>query len=261
MRRRFHCSPTARAVLASAAVATLVAPLQSCMGTQPVRASVTAAEFSTAREPAPRPVLGELRTQLAARGTAFVTAFEPVLEEAAEAVAPVEVTLRNQLGETGVFVLPYDGVLDKADAKEIARFFRCRRSNRRRRIDPGVLAMLGAIAREFPGREIEIVSAYRRPPYASRTSRHAHGQAIDLRVEGVRARAVRDFVWDLYGGADAGVGFYVEQGFVHVDHREGEAIAWTQRHHGDPYRYDPPWSRKRNRDRDRNAEVALANAK
>lgn len=255
MRRQLRIPSTARTVLASAAIATLVAPLQSCMGASQVHATVTSTRATMAPAHEPGPVLSDLRTQLVARGEAFLGAFEPVLEEAAEAVAPVEVTLRNQLGERGVFVIPHDGVLDKAAAKEVSRFFRCRRSNRRRRIDPGVLSMLHAVAREFPGREIEIVSAYRRPPYASRTSRHAHGRAIDLRVDGVRARVVRDFVWNLYGDQEAGVGFYIEQGFVHIDHREGESIAWTQRHHGDPYRYDPPWSRKRH------AEVAMADAK
>lgn len=243
-----------RHALVAVLAAALTAPMTSCLGTAAAVGHRTDEPAGSA-EPA-RSVRGDLQalgTALGARASAFWSAFE----ELEEATRPrvVEVVLRNQLGEQTTFELPEDGVFaDDEQAVSFARFLRCRRSGRRRKVAPATIAMLARIGKQFPGREIEIVSGYRHPPHASRSSRHAQARAIDLRVEGVSAGRLRDFVWGEYGDAEVGVGFYLDQSFVHIDARPGHpATAWTQRRVNQPYRYDPPWSRRR-----ASAEVAMA---
>jgi len=92
-----------------------------------------------------------------------------------------------------------------------------------RALHPRLLTLLQAIVEHFPGRTIEIVSGYR--PGTS-ASRHAHARALDLRLVGVGHEALRDFARRLPG---AGVGFYPNSVFIHLDVRdddEGSAF-WT----------------------------------
>lgn len=92
-----------------------------------------------------------------------------------------------------------------------------------RALHPRLLQLLQSIVEHFPGRPIEIVSGYR--PGTS-ASRHAHARALDLRLVGVRHEALRDFARRLPG---AGVGFYPNSVFIHLDVRdddEGNAF-WT----------------------------------
>ncbi len=144
-------------------------------------------------------------------------------------------------GRHEIFSIPEDGKLDRDQARHIGRFMRCRRTGRWRRMNPGLLAMLAALAARFPGHTIKIISAYRAAPYEP-SSRHREGRAIDLRVDGVPLREVRDFLWATYD-SEVGVGYYPSQDFIHMDHRRGDRIAWTQaRNHG-PYKYNPRWAR------------------
>jgi hypothetical protein len=92
-----------------------------------------------------------------------------------------------------------------------------------RAIHPRLLQLLQTIVEHFPGHTIEIVSGYR--PGTS-ASRHAHARALDLRLVGVRHETLRDFARRLPG---AGVGFYPNSVFIHLDVRdedEGNAF-WT----------------------------------
>lgn len=92
-----------------------------------------------------------------------------------------------------------------------------------RALHPRILQLVQAVVEHFPGRPIEIVSGYRPGEGASR---HAHARALDLRVVGVRHEELRDFARTL---PDAGVGFYPNSVFIHLDVRdsdEGRAF-WT----------------------------------
>ena len=92
-----------------------------------------------------------------------------------------------------------------------------------RALHPRMLQLLQAIVEHFPGRPIEVVSGYRPGEGASR---HSHARALDLRLVGVRHEALRDFARTLPG---AGVGFYPNSVFIHLDVRdtdEGSAF-WT----------------------------------
>ncbi len=171
-----------------------------------------------------------------------------------EHAEPVLVSL--QLGPrmaTHEFSIGLDGTVSGAELKQLRRLFRCRRSGRTHRISKGLLAKLADLSNHYEGRTIEVVSAYRHGENAKAGSRHRHGRAIDIKVDGVRAAHVRDYLWSRYD-AEVGVGFYRQQQFVHLDHRKNyPATAWTQRHHNGQNNYKPRWSRVAKR-----AELAVA---
>jgi hypothetical protein len=83
-----------------------------------------------------------------------------------------------------------------------------------RRLDPGLLTRLQAIADHFPGHDIEITSGYR--PDANETSRHRTGHALDLRVVGAPIEEVHAFA---LGFDESGIGLYPTSEFLHVDVR------------------------------------------
>lgn len=79
--------------------------------------------------------------------------------------------------------------------------------------DPGLLSRLQAVAGEFPGHQITIVSGYRP---GGNGAYHRHGKAVDVRVEGVKTEALATFCRGL---VDTGCGYYPNSGFVHLDVR------------------------------------------
>ena len=92
-----------------------------------------------------------------------------------------------------------------------------------RKLHPGLLTRLQAIADRFPGHAIEIVSGYR--PDAGRHSRHRSGEALDIRVEGIDKEEVAEFAATL---AQTGVGYYPNSLFTHIDVRES-SYRWVDR--------------------------------
>ena len=146
-----------------------------------------------------------------------------------------------------------DGTVDDATREQLERMLRCKRTNRHRTMDRGMLAMLADVAAQYPGKTIEYVSAFRAvdPP----KSNHRHGRAFDFRVRGVSLVEVRDYVWTHH--QNLGLGWYPKSNFLHMDHRPGQKdYAWTQlggTEHGNPYwsvkarRGDAPAPRERTR--------------
>ncbi|UCH29958.1 MAG: DUF882 domain-containing protein, partial [Myxococcales bacterium] len=87
-------------------------------------------------------------------------------------------------------------------------------------------------------RTIIVVSAFRSEnDGANGTSRHAAGEAVDVRVEGVPNEALRDYCLTL---RRVGVGYYPRSSFVHVDIRDREVywVDWSRP--GEPPLYLPP---------------------
>ena len=114
-------------------------------------------------------------------------------------------------------------------------------SERVLRVHPGLALRLQALASQFRGRAIELVSGHR--PTARVTSRHHHGRAFDLRVLGVSNERVRDFLRTL---EETGVGYYPNSTFVHVDVRDDKGY-WVDRSGpGEPADYGP-WPPRRKR--------------
>ncbi len=171
---------------------------------------------------------------------------------------PVQVSFR--LGPkmaSRTFAIGLNGEVSPDDAKKLRRMFRCRRSGRSRRMNRGLYAKLADLAQHYQGHTIEVVSAYRHGRNAKPTSRHRQGRAIDIKVVGIPAAQVRDYLWARYED-EVGVGFYKEQQFVHLDHRHNyPATAWTQKHHSGENEYNPSWSRSSRRSK---LVVALAGA-
>lgn len=92
-----------------------------------------------------------------------------------------------------------------------------------------LLEILARISDYFGGRQITIVSGYRSAGgYTRGSSRHTHGQALDIRVEGVPNHVLRDYVRRTFDRV--GVGFYPRSTFVHVDVRERSAywVDWSR---------------------------------
>ncbi len=149
-------------------------------------------------------------------------------------------------GERARFRIGARGYVRGEEVAAVDRFFRCRRTDRQRAIDPGVLMLLADISERWPGHEIEIISGFRAPPFGAPHSRHFTGHAIDLRVKGVRTAAVRDFVWREHQGV--GVGHYAEEDFVHVDSRaEADEIAWSAPEEDSAPQYNPRWAKRARR--------------
>ena len=154
---------------------------------------------------------------------------------------PVAVKMWSENHREGATVkIGRDGSTDAKSAKMIKRLFRCKRTNRQRRPDKGVLKFIAEVSARWPGATIEIVSAYRGMKREKRTSNHLKGRAVDFRIKGVKIAAVRDYMWKHF--RDVGVGYYPESGFVHVDHRTDPDIAWTERN--GKMRFHPGWAEK-----------------
>lgn len=90
-------------------------------------------------------------------------------------------------------------------------------------LHPELMDRLYALAERWPDKRIEIVSGYR--PHARSSSRHYHGRALDLRVDGVPREEVVAFARTL---DETGVGFYPNSTFTHVDVRDASAY-WVDR--------------------------------
>src|SRR3954464_9399630 len=87
----------------------------------------------------------------------------------------VEVVLYDENHpETHVVHIGRDGVVDDATRQELERLFRCKRTERHRPVDKGLLAMLADVADHYPGHTIDFVSAFRATDRHS--SRHYQGR-------------------------------------------------------------------------------------
>ena len=116
------------------------------------------------------------------------------------------------------------------------------------RFDPGALAAIDHLMRDWhtgevieidrrlldlvcalhlqlaPDRPVQVISAYRtrktnewlrrRGRKAAKNSLHIEGRAVDIRIEGVRLRDLRDTARGLAAG---GVGYYPRSRFIHID--------------------------------------------
>ena len=123
------------------------------------------------------------------------------------------------------------------------------------RVHPDLAVRLQKIAQRFPGKTIEIISGHR--PDARSTSRHHHGRALDVHVQGVSREALRDFCRTL---DQTGVGYYPNGYFVHVDVRDDKGYWIDRSGPGEPADYGqwPPRKEEIERDQARVIERAVA---
>jgi uncharacterized protein YcbK (DUF882 family) len=111
------------------------------------------------------------------------------------------------------------------------------RTGQQTAIDPRLATLLGMLSNHFGGRTIHVVSGFRpySPTQYTPHSNHNLGRAVDLRVEGVPNTVTRDFCRTFQ---NAGVGYYPNSTFVHLDARAGKAywVDWSKP--GDAPKYD-----------------------
>jgi uncharacterized protein YcbK (DUF882 family) len=109
--------------------------------------------------------------------------------------------------------------------QQIARVLRDHRNGEEYAIEPALLDLLHELRdRLDTDAPFEVISGYRSPASNAQmkaqgrgvasNSLHTEGKAIDVRVPGRRLEAVRDAAYALGRG---GVGYYPQDGFVHVD--------------------------------------------
>jgi uncharacterized protein YcbK (DUF882 family)/LysM repeat protein len=106
-------------------------------------------------------------------------------------------------------------------------------------IDPRLAALIGEVSDHFGGRPLRVVSGFRpyTPAQYTPHSNHNVGRAMDFAVEGVPNPVVRDFCRTF---RNAGVGYYPNSSFVHLDVRAGKAYWIDYSHPGEAPHYDSP---------------------
>lgn len=108
---------------------------------------------------------------------------------------------------------------------EASRVLRDWRNGEKHPIDPRLFDALHDInMRLGANRPFQVISGYRSPRTnamlharssgVAQKSQHTQGKAIDVRVQGVQLRNLRDAALDVQAG---GVGYYPVSNFVHVD--------------------------------------------
>lgn len=125
-----------------------------------------------------------------------------------------------------------NGDYDQSALDRINRFLKDFRTGDVEEINPGLLDLLHDVRNELDSdAAFEVISAYRSPKTnemlrqtttgVAKNSRHTMGDAIDVRLRGVRTGKLRDTALRMERG---GVGYYPKSDFVHMD--MGPVRAW-----------------------------------
>jgi uncharacterized protein YcbK (DUF882 family) len=124
-----------------------------------------------------------------------------------------------------VQLLTRRGKLVPASLGSLGRILRYSPANAKVAIDPRLATLLGTVSDHFGGRTIHVVSGYRpySPAQYTRHSNHNVGKATDFRVEGVPNSVLRDYCRTF---RNAGVGYYPNSTFVHLDVRSTK-VFWV----------------------------------
>jgi uncharacterized protein YcbK (DUF882 family) len=111
------------------------------------------------------------------------------------------------------------GRLRSQAREQIESLFGQPSTGRTHRISTDLLKMLQKVADHWPGKRILIYSGYRpyRRSQATPKSKHNSGDAVDFQVEGVSNADLRDYCRTF---RHAGVGYYPNSRFVHLDARD-----------------------------------------
>ncbi len=124
-------------------------------------------------------------------------------------------------------------------------------------IDTGLAARLQAIAAQYPGKPIYIVSGHRP---LSNGSYHQSAQAVDISVRGIKNEDLVAFCRSL---PNTGCGYYPNSSFVHVDVRPAGTghVYWIDASHpGESARYVAAWPEPVPTTRDKHTSHHVAQA-
>jgi uncharacterized protein YcbK (DUF882 family) len=119
----------------------------------------------------------------------------------------------------------------------VTRMLRFFPTNSRTPVDPRLATLLGMVSDHFGGRTIQVVSGFRpyTPTQHTKHSNHNVGRAVDFSIEGVPNAVVRDYCRTF---RNAGVGYYPNSTFVHLDVRAGKVYWVDYSRPGEAPRYD-----------------------
>ncbi len=129
------------------------------------------------------------------------------------------------------------GRLVPAALPGLSRVLRYYPTNEKLPIDPRLATLIGLVSDHFGGRTIHVTSGYR--PYSpvqyTPHSNHNLGRAMDFSVEGVPNTVLRDFCRTF---RNAGVGYYPNGTFIHLDVRSAKATWVDYSRAGEAPRYE-----------------------
>lgn len=131
------------------------------------------------------------------------------------------------------------GHLAPAGLAGLSRILRFYTTGEKIPIDPRLASLIGAVSDHFGGKPIRVVSGYRpyTPAQYTPHSNHNLGRAMDFSIDGVPATVLRDFCRTF---RNAGVGYYPNSTFVHLDVRAGKAYWVDYSRPGEAPHYDSP---------------------
>lgn len=165
--------------------------------------------------------------QLLAAGSAAAMSFPEVASAATRRnIAPRKLAFDNlHTGEKLSLTYFEQGKYVSDALKEINHVLRDHRTDEVHPIDPNLLNFLYKLQASLDtDKAIGIISGYRSPATneelrgkssgVAKKSKHMLGQAIDIRIDGVESKIVRDAAISLRQG---GVGYYSKSNFVHLD--------------------------------------------
>jgi uncharacterized protein YcbK (DUF882 family) len=138
-----------------------------------------------------------------------------------------------------------DGSYNVDAIQAASRMLRCRRTDTAKEMEPRLLTILSHVFDRFGERRIDVVSGFRNQ--RKTTSYHYKGSAVDVRVEGISARRLQEYVETLDSGG-MGIGIYPVTGFVHIDVRPPPSYRWVDYSPSNPdaqQKRPPPWFKRR----------------
>lgn len=112
----------------------------------------------------------------------------------------------------------------KDGLEEVGWLLRCRADSKVKPMDLNLIELVDHLEDHFGAEEVRVISGYRSPEFNARLrrsgrkvakySRHMKGEAMDIRLPGVSAWKLRQYLVALKAG---GVGYYPDRRFVHID--------------------------------------------
>jgi uncharacterized protein YcbK (DUF882 family) len=164
--------------------------------------------------------------------TAVLGFWTPALGHAAPATARRVKLVNQHTGEKFIGEYWYNGKYLPDAFNDIKMLMRDHRTNERFPIDPRLMDILYVLSSRLNmATPFNVISGYRSPKSnamlsrstegVARNSLHMSGQAIDLRVQGMKLTNLRDSALRLKAG---GVGYYGRSNFVHID--TGRVRSW-----------------------------------
>jgi uncharacterized protein YcbK (DUF882 family) len=121
----------------------------------------------------------------------------------------------------------------------LSRIMRHYPSNSKTPIDPRLATLIGMVSDHFGGRPLHVVSGFRpvTPTQYTKHSNHNIGRALDFTIDGVPNTVLRDYCRTF---RNAGVGYYPNSTFVHLDVRSTKVYWVDYSRAGEAPRYDSP---------------------